>query len=118
MVNDKRLHICCTQQHFDWWIIRWCVCWGCTSKAIQIIKLTLFWKITQNYIKITNRSLEPKLKQLITPYYNITYLKCNSEETYMKNWEPLVFFPLFAIESKNGVSWVMSKFSSAGKENH
>jgi len=31
----------------------------------------------------------------------------------MKNWEPLVSGPAFAMESVPGVAWVSAKFSSA-----
>lgn len=44
--------------------------------------------------------------------FNYLYELSTHDTTYMKNCEPLVFFPRLAIDSKKGRSCVISKFSS------
>jgi len=40
------------------------------------------------------------------------------KNAYMKNCEPLVSFPRFAIDSRNSLSWFRIKFSSATIHKH
>lgn len=52
-------------------------------------------------------------------FYYGCYIITNNY-AYIKNWEPLVFLPRFAIESKKGRSCLISKLSSVrkGKEKY
>lgn len=45
--------------------------------------------------------------------YILSTFKLAGQSTYMKNWEPFVLGPLLAIDSRNGLSCLTVKSSSA-----
>lgn len=96
-----------------------------TILQIQDICLPLRWLLElTNYYNI----IKPKLTEsstklgLTIPSFSWTALLCLEKAhlwimpTHMKNWEPLVCFPRFAIDKRNALSCLRIKFSSVWRK--
>jgi len=77
--------------------------------------VVIFWNLHSSLLDFPSfpQILEMWSPKLLLWQRNTKYEKDQNNMTYMKNCEPFVSLPRFAIDNRNSLSWFRIKFSSA-----